>query len=41
MQLSDLKNKTMSVRWYLGDVKPIPGGNHMEDRMSEFFTFGF
>ena len=38
---SDLKNKTISVRWYLGDVKPIPGTNHMEDRMSEFFTFGF
>lgn len=38
---SDLKNKTISVRWYLGDVAPIDGTNHMQDRMTEFYTFGF
>ena len=37
----DLSNPELSVRWYLGDVKPIPGTNHMEDRMSDFYTFGF
>lgn len=37
----DLVKRELSVRWYLGDVKPIPGTNHMEDRMSDFYTFGF
>ena len=37
----DLSKPELSVRWYLGDVKPIPGTNHMEDRMSDFYTFGF
>ena len=37
----DLTKPELSVRWYLGDVKPVPGTNHMEDRMSDFYTFGF
>ena len=37
----DLAKKELSVRWYLGDAKPIPGTNHMKDRMTEFYTFGF
>ena len=38
---ADLSKPNISVRVYLGDVKPASGTNHMEDRMSEFFTFGF
>lgn len=37
----DLSKPELSVRWYLGDVKPIAGTNHMEDRMTDFYTFGF
>jgi len=37
----DLSKPELSVRWYLGDVKPIPGTNHMEDRMTDFYTFRF
>ena len=37
----DLSKPEISVRWYFGDVKPVPGTNHMEDRMSDFYTFGF
>ncbi len=38
---ADLSKPEISVRWYLGDVGPIAGTNHMEDRMSDYFTFGF
>jgi len=38
---ADLSKPEISVRWYLGDVGPIEGTNHMEDRMSEYYTFGF
>ncbi len=38
---SDLSKPEISVRWYLGDVGPIAGTNQIEDRMSEFYTFGF
>jgi hypothetical protein len=37
----DLSKPEISVRFYLGDVGPTPGTNHMQDRMSEYFTFGF
>ena len=37
----DLTDRELSVRWYLGDVKPVPGTNQMEDRMTDFYTFGF
>jgi hypothetical protein len=37
----DLTKKEISVLWYLGDIKPIEGTNHMEDHMSDFFTFKF
>jgi hypothetical protein len=37
----DLSKPEISVRFYLGDVGPIAGTNHMEDRMSDYFTFGF
>ena len=37
----DLSKPELSARWYFGDVKPIPGTNHTEDRMSDFFTFNF
>ena len=35
---ADLSKPEISVRWYLGDVGPIAGTNHMEDRMSEYYT---
>jgi hypothetical protein len=38
---TDLSKPNISVRFYLGDEKPASGTNHMEDQMSEFFTFGF
>ena len=38
---ADLSKPEISVRFYLGDVGPIPGTNHMEDRMSKYYTFGF
>lgn len=38
---TDLSKPEISVRWYLGDVGPIEGTNHIEDRMSDFYTFGF
>ena len=37
----DLSQPELSVRWYLGDVKAVPGTNHMKDRMSDFYVFGF
>ncbi len=37
----DLSKPEISVRWYLGDVGPIAGTNHMEDRVSDYHTFGF
>jgi len=37
----DLSKLEVGIRFYLGDVKPIPGTNLMEDRMSERYTFGF
>ena len=37
----DLSKPEISVRWYLGDVGPIKGTNHMEDRISDYYTFGF
>lgn len=36
-----LSSPEISVRWYLGDVGPVAGTNHMEDRMSDYYTFGF
>ena len=38
---ADLSKPEISVRWYLGDVGPVDGTNHMEDRMSDYYTFGF
>jgi hypothetical protein len=38
---ADLSKPEISVRWYLGDVGPMEGTNHMKDRMSEYHTFGF
>jgi hypothetical protein len=38
---ADLSKPEISVRWYLGDVGPIAGTNHVEDRMSDYYTFGF
>ena len=38
---ADLSKPEISVRFYLGDVGPVEGTNHMEDRMSDFHTFGF
>jgi len=38
---ADLSKPEISVRWYLGDVGPVEGTNHMEDRMSDYYTFGF
>ena len=37
----DLSKPEIDIRWYLGDVGPIEGTNHMEDRMSDFYTFSF
>ena len=37
----DLSKREISVRWYLGDVGPIAGTTHMEDRISDYYTFGF
>jgi len=37
----DLSKPEISVRWYLGDVGPIAGTTHMEDRVSDYYTFGF
>jgi len=38
---ADLSKPEISVRFYLGDVGPIAGTNHMEDRMSDFYTYSF
>lgn len=38
---TDLSKPEISVRFYLGDVGPIPDTNHMETRMSDYYTFGF
>ncbi len=38
---ADLSKPEICVRFYLGDVGPIAGTNHMKDRMSDFYTFGF
>ncbi len=38
---ADLSKPEISVRWYLGDVGPIAGTNHMKDRISDYYTFGF
>lgn len=37
----DLSKPEISVRFYLGDIGPIAGTNHMEDRMSDYYTFRF
>ena len=37
----DLSKPEISVRWYLGDVGPVAGTNHMEDRVTDFYSFGF
>ncbi|TWT60933.1 carcinine hydrolase/isopenicillin-N N-acyltransferase family protein [Rubinisphaera italica] len=37
----DLSKPEIDIRWYLGDVGPVAGTNHIEDRMSNFYTFGF
>lgn len=39
--IADLSKPEIAVRWYLGDDGPIAGTNHMRDRMSGFYTFGF
>ncbi len=38
---ADLSKPEIHVRWYLRDAAPVPGTNHMEDKMSDFYTFGF
>jgi Acyl-coenzyme A:6-aminopenicillanic acid acyl-transferase len=38
---ADLSKREMKIRWYLGDVGPIKGTNDMEDRQSEWVSFGF
>ena len=38
---ADLSKPEICVRFYLGDVGPVAGTNHMKDRMSDFYTFGF
>jgi hypothetical protein len=38
---ADLSKPELRLRWYLGDAEPIPGTNHLKDRMSDFYTFGF
>jgi len=38
---ADLSKPEISVRFYLGDVGPVKGTNHMDDRMSAYYTFGF
>ncbi|MGB5318867.1 linear amide C-N hydrolase [Eudoraea sp.] len=38
---ADLSKPEIHVRWYLRDVAPIAGTNHMQDEMSDFYTFGF
>lgn len=39
--MADLSKPEIQVRWYLGDIGPIQGTNHIEDRMSDFYRFGF
>ena len=38
---ADLSKPEIQVRWYLRDIGPIEGTNHMEDQMSDFHAFGF
>lgn len=38
---ADLSKPEISVRFYLGDVGPIKDTNHIEDRMSSYYTYGF
>ncbi len=38
---ADLSKPEIGVRWYLKDLGPIPDSNHVEDRMSDYYTFGF
>ena len=38
---ADLSKPEIHVRWFLRDVAPIAGTNHMQDEMSDFYTFGF
>ena len=38
---ADLSKPEIHISWFLRDVGPIAGTNHMEDKMSDFYTFGF
>ena len=38
---ADLTKKEINFKFYLRDVAPVAGTNHMEDEMSDFYTFGF
>ena len=38
---ADLSKPEIHFKFYLRDVAPVPGTNHMEDKMSDFYTFGF
>jgi hypothetical protein len=38
---ADLSKPEISIRWHLGDGGPIAGTNHIEQRVSDFYTFGF
>ena len=38
---ANLSKKEIHIKWFLRDVKPVPGTNTMEDEMSDFYTFGF
>ena len=38
---ADLSKPEIHIRWFLRDVGPVAGTNHMEDKMSDFYTFGF
>lgn len=38
---ADLSVPEIKIRYYLSDVGPIEGTNHMKDRMTKYYTFGF
>jgi len=38
---ADLSKPEIHISWFLRDVGPIAGTNLMEDKMSDFYTFGF
>jgi hypothetical protein len=38
---ADLSKPEINIRWHLGDGGPIAGTNHIKQRVSDFYTFGF